>query len=144
MYNVNRGPSKIVTQARIGVTSHLERDPLYDGGKKSKEIDMYNDELMSTSKPVYIQLNGKKLNIKSYDTLSTEHKEIIKYVSERWQLVNSKQCKMCKNCLEHSDCRSVVYFKNEDENEKLRDFTPFDLDSWWGRYLYETITESVQ
>ena len=46
----------------------------------------------------------------------------------KWKLIISNICDL--------DDTKVKYYQ-EKSNPKLADFSPFDLDAWWGRRLYQ-------
>lgn len=139
MYTISKGPSKFVAKARMGIPSHMENGSWEI--KKSSEV--YSEEftnVVSDSKPVFVQLNNKKLNnLRSHETITPEHEEIVKYVSENWSSVT---CKSKEDSSIKNGTATVYYHANE-PNSQLKDFVPFDLDSWWGKRLFNTITKSV-
>ena len=40
------------------------------------------------------------------------------------------------------DNTTVKYYQ-EKSNPKLADFSPFDLDAWWGKRLYQNLTNGL-
>lgn len=38
---------------------------------------------------------------------------------------------------------SNLYYKDSAPSPVLRDFKPFDLESWWGKRLFHNITKSL-
>ena len=61
---------------------------------------------------------------------------MIKYVSAKWTAVE-------RELRENPDGR-VTYYQESEPNPSLRDFEPFDLESWWGQRLYRKLTEEVR
>lgn len=88
--------------------------------------------------------NGKKSSHNRYhqEVVSPQHEEIIKFVYDSWTTV-------CRECdLEPQEDGqspqppSPVYYDGE-PNGSLQDFKPFDLESWWGKRLFNNITKSI-
>ncbi|XP_065223974.1 MAPK regulated corepressor interacting protein 2 [Planococcus citri] len=140
MYTVSKGPSKFVAKARMGIPSHTENS----SWEIKKSLLVYNDDFSNvvsdSNKPVFVQLNNKKLNsLRSHETITPEHEEIVKFVSENWSSVTCKS----KEGSSMKNGTSTVYYQANEPNSQLKDFVPFDLDSWWGKRLFNTITKSV-
>ncbi|XKL63044.1 hypothetical protein PGB90_005408 [Kerria lacca] len=141
MYTVSKGPSKFVAKTRMGLPSHF--DSSWEISKKNSEFCNHEDincVVSDISKPVFLQINNKKLHsMRSQEILTPEHEEIVKFVSENWTSVacKSKEKTSIKNG------SSTIYYQVSESNNQLKDFVPFDLDSWWGKRLFNTITKSV-
>lgn len=141
MYTVSKGPSKFVAKTRIGMPSHF--DSSWES-KKTPDLSSPEDNTLivsDVSKPVFLQLNNKKLHsmLRSQEILTPEHEEIVKFVSENWSKVT---CKSKQSVSIENGC-STMYYQINEANNQLKDFVPFDLDSWWGKRLFNTITKSV-
>jgi len=72
-------------------------------------------------------------SIEELEELSPEYLEIVNFVNLGWSSV--------KNELEQ-DNTTVKYYQ-EKSNPKLADFSPFDLDAWWGKRLYQNLTNGL-
>ncbi|XP_055709730.1 MAPK regulated corepressor interacting protein 2 isoform X1 [Phlebotomus papatasi] len=57
----------------------------------------------------------------------THHDELIKYIQEAWTKV--------------SEQGSPVLYKSVPES-RLANFTPFDLESWWGRRMVQNVQKT--
>jgi len=64
---------------------------------------------------------------------SPAHREIVSYLAADWSSV--------KRQLDQQDRRVELY--QERSNPRLADFTAFDLEAWWGRKLYLSLTTGV-
>ncbi|XP_075225892.1 MAPK regulated corepressor interacting protein 2 isoform X2 [Lycorma delicatula] len=133
MYTVSKGPSKIVAKTRRGISQNLERlENLRDSSRRPAEPE--DGEIVSVPKPVFHPINGQKKSSSlraQQEVISPQHEEIIKFIYESWTSV-------CKECEEES----------QSENQKngggsRTNFKPFDLESWWGKRLFNTITKSI-
>ncbi|XP_011163908.1 mapk-regulated corepressor-interacting protein 1 isoform X2 [Solenopsis invicta] len=100
-------------------------------------------------KPVF-HMNGKSKFISQrhqmQEVITPQHKELIKFIYESWNQVNTRQRSECSDgteCAEFCSPKdSIVYYYNE-PNNSLQDFKPFDLESWWGKRLFNNITQSL-
>lgn len=41
------------------------------------------------------------------------------------------------------DVQSIVYYNDGERSPVLQDFKPFDLESWWGKRIFNSITKSL-
>lgn len=159
MYTISKGPSQIVAKTRRGLAQKLESlDSIRDMTRKNSDSDEmdFSNSLSPPPRPVFqtVSLTGKRSNGSSNSSLSSRHhhhqqqqpeiltrsqEELIKYVYERWQRVNRE----LKTTLPTTEGSSVTYYKDVSPNPALQDFEPFDLEGWWGRRLYHTLTQSI-
>uniref|UniRef100_A0A1B6CSM9 MAPK regulated corepressor interacting protein 2 n=1 Tax=Clastoptera arizonana TaxID=38151 RepID=A0A1B6CSM9_9HEMI len=140
MYTVSKGPSKMVHKTRRGLSQNLDRlDNLRDNIKKSADVE--DGDFISVPKPVFHTVNGKKSNSArtQQEQISPQHEEIIKFIYESWTSV----CQECVTEQHDSSSSTIVYYEDGEPNNTLQDFKPFDLESWWGKRLFNTITKSV-
>ncbi|KAJ1531444.1 hypothetical protein ONE63_000124 [Megalurothrips usitatus] len=144
MYTVSKGPSKIVAKTRRGISQNLERLDTLRDARKSTDFKEDQDYVVNSPKPVFHMPNGKKSSHNRYhqEVVSPQHEEIIKFVYDSWTTV-------CRECdLEPQEDGqspqppSPVYYDGE-PNGSLQDFKPFDLESWWGKRLFNNITKSI-
>lgn len=149
MYTVSKGPSKIVAKTRRGINQNLERlETLRDLTRKADPEEDY-DISRHVPKPVF-HMNGKsKLNSQRHqaqEAITPQHEELIKFVYESWNQVNTRQRSESSDGSEFSEPSSptsIVYYDDGEPNDILQDFKPFDLESWWGKRLFNNITKSL-
>ncbi|XP_011257104.1 MAPK regulated corepressor interacting protein 2 isoform X2 [Camponotus floridanus] len=127
MYTVSKGPSKIVAKTRRGISQKLERlETLRDMTRKADPEDPDHEVTRNVPKPVF-HINGKSKLISQrhqmQEDISPQHKELVLFIR---QYPNS-----------------IVYYNDGEPNNSLQDFKPFDLESWWGKRLFNNITKSL-
>jgi len=148
MYTVIEGPSKIAAKARRGLPQNIDRLETFRESKKSHD----EGEIHSSPKPIFQPVNGKKNHsfrsqhsiLRNHnEVISPQHEEIIRYIYDSWTNV-------CKENEEHSilpekkiNPSKVVVYEEAEPNIVLQDFKPFDLESWWGKRLFNNITKSI-
>ncbi|XP_063382035.1 MAPK regulated corepressor interacting protein 2 [Cydia fagiglandana] len=148
MYTVSKGPSKIVAKTRRGLSQNLERlDSRKDNNRKSSESD--NGEIMSMPKPVF-HSNGKKTIHQriQHHVITPQHEELIRFISETWTQSaygDSEPSTPTTSIASGSSSPvppSNLYYQ-DDPSPVLQDFKPFDLETWWGKRLFQNITNSL-
>ncbi|CAG9088565.1 hypothetical protein JYU34_021020 [Plutella xylostella] len=149
MYTVSKGPSKIVAKTRRGLSQNLERlDSRKDHNRKSSESD--NGEIANMPRPVF-HSNGKKTVHQRipHHVITPQHEEIIRFISETWvQTAYGESEPSSPTSTIDSGSSSpalgpVVFYQDEPPSPALRDFKPFDLETWWGKRLFQNITNSL-
>ncbi|KAL0871780.1 hypothetical protein ABMA27_004273 [Loxostege sticticalis] len=151
MYTVSKGPSKIVAKTRRGLSQNLERlDSRKDHSRKSSESD--NGEIVNMPKPVF-HSNGKKTVHQriQHHVITPQHEEIIRYISETWTQTaygESEPTTPTSTIGSGSGSSSPappsnLYYQDDAPSPVLRDFKPFDLETWWGKRLFQNITNSL-
>ncbi|KAL6430542.1 hypothetical protein ACFW04_007851 [Cataglyphis niger] len=131
MYTVSKGPSKIVAKTRRGISQKLERlETLRDMTRKADPEDDH-EITRNVPKPVF-HMNGKSKLISQrhqmQEDISPQHKELVLYIRQSWNQVSTLQrCECCNG----TECTEFCNFK------------PFDLESWWGKRLFNNITKSL-
>ncbi|XP_012238283.1 MAPK regulated corepressor interacting protein 2 [Bombus impatiens] len=149
MYTVSKGPSKIAAKTRRGISQNLERlETLRDLTRKADPDDDH-ETTRHVPKPVF-HMNGKsKFSSQRHqmqEVITPQHEELIKFVYESWNQVNTRQRTESSDgsdCSEPSSPSSIVYYNDGEPNDTLQDFKPFDLESWWGKRLFNNITKSL-
>ncbi|PBC31598.1 MAPK regulated corepressor interacting protein 2 isoform X2 [Apis cerana] len=149
MYTVSKGPSKIVAKTRRGISQNLERlETLRDLTRKADPDDDH-EITRHVPKPVF-HMNGKsKFSSQRHqiqEVITPQHEELIKFVYESWNQVNTRQRSESSDgsdCSEPSSPNTIVYYNDGEPNDTLQDFKPFDLESWWGKRLFNNITKSL-
>ncbi|XP_014219438.1 MAPK regulated corepressor interacting protein 2 [Copidosoma floridanum] len=152
MYTVSKGPSKIVAKTRRGINQNLERlENLRDLTRKSdpeEDISEEDKANMNVPKPVFYT-NGKlKPNSQRHrqrqEAITPQHEELIRFVCDSWNQINDRQkCSSSDDSDESSSNETIVYYNSGEPNHLLQDFKPFDLESWWGKRLFNNITKSL-
>ncbi|CAD7081474.1 unnamed protein product [Hermetia illucens] len=172
MYTVSKGPSKIVAKTRRGLSQNYEKlETIKAMGKKSGEsgsAEEYNvpRPVFQTSKRATVHYRHNQVE---EETLSPQHEEIVKYINESWNMVvaqnpydspvlpgsksDSSDTSACPSpssplsspvsTLSSSPTSSSTFYCVEPPSPVLSDFKPFDLESWWGRRLFNNITKSL-
>ncbi|OXU31629.1 MAPK regulated corepressor interacting protein 2 [Nasonia vitripennis] len=154
MYTVSKGPSKIVAKTRRGINQKLDRlDNLRDLSRKSDpEEDASEEDKNSGNVPKPVFYTNGKLKPSSQrhrtrqEVITPQHEELIKFVCESWNQINSRQrCSSSDDSdpYESSTSETIVYYNDGEPNNVLQDFKPFDLESWWGKRLFNNITKSL-
>ncbi|XP_063215893.1 MAPK regulated corepressor interacting protein 2-like isoform X3 [Bacillus rossius redtenbacheri] len=150
MYTVSKGPSKIVAKTRRGIphTQNIERLEILRDQLTKKSADTVEDDssiLLNGPKPVFHTVNGKRSSsVRSQqEAITPQHAALINFVYESWEQV-------CREYEQEplqqgaSQARpTVVYYNDGECNSLLQDFKPFDLESWWGKRLFNNITKSI-
>ncbi|KAF7995477.1 hypothetical protein HCN44_006584 [Aphidius gifuensis] len=144
MYTVSKGPSKIVAKTRRGINQNLERlDTTRDSSKKNDSTeDTNNDEISRLAQKPVFNVNGKNKFVsqrhRTQEVITPQHEELIKYVHESWSEVEDSA-----RASEETNSTEAVYYNDGEPNDVLQDFKPFDLESWWGKRLFNNITKSL-
>ncbi|XP_073844080.1 uncharacterized protein [Musca autumnalis] len=165
MYTISKGPSKIVAKTRRGISQNFEKfETIKESGRRNN--DTSSPENLSVPKPVF---QTKKIyshpKIVEEEVLTPQHEEIIKYINDSWNIVVAQNpydkspkntnsvttdannntttaASLIKSQTNPSQTASSLYCV-EPPSPVLSDFKPFDLESWWGRRLFNNITKSL-
>ncbi|XP_067002238.1 MAPK regulated corepressor interacting protein 2 [Anabrus simplex] len=146
MYTVSKGPSKIVAKTRRGIahSQNLERLETSRDTKKPLQ-ELQQGQGMNVPKPVFHSINGKKSSSHQrvqHETISPQHAELINFIYESWDKVY-KEYEQEPSDSSHSSQHCIVYYNDGEPSPVLQDFKPFDLESWWGKRLFNNITKSI-
>ena len=79
------------------------------------------------------------------EALSPEHREMVTWVHRGWSSVKTEMERGEQQICFVGSLLMLYYFPEdtkvkyyqEKSNPQLADFSPFDLDAWWGRRLYQ-------
>ena len=102
-------------------------------------------------KPMKMKNRLRSASVEDTAELSPEYKQIVDFVTHGWSSVklemeqgNNKQrsAKATIDSWLFAEDTSVKYYQ-EKSNPQLADFSPFDLDAWWGRRLYQNLTTGL-
>lgn len=89
---------------------------------------------------------------------SPQYEELIRYIHDSWNLLSDESENSTENqahaCSErstnggtnHSNInrkKKAIIYHNDPPSPELHDFGAFDLESWWGRRLFNNITKSL-
>lgn len=161
MYTVSKGPSKLVAKTtRRGISQNY--DSVRDISRRNGADHGEDFEQISVPKPVFqSKKSAQYLRSQSYhqppeEVLSPQHEELIKYIHESWNIVaasnpydappspDSTNGSLSSNSSNssYSNASTSTYYVGT-PSPLLRDFKPFDLESWWGRRLFNNITKSL-
>jgi len=140
MYTVARGPTVIVQKTRrAGVSSRLENSSSCVRLSEKEGIEMpleAPDSPKLVFQPVRMQSSRwhqQQQDAEDVELMSQDQKEVVRFVSAGWQMV--------KHELEQGSSR--VRYYQEASNPSLAGFEPLDLDAWWGRQLYLSLTRDI-
>jgi len=133
MYSVARRPSQLVqkSRSRAGLSKNLE-------SPETPRCQIV-PEVQESTKIVFQPMKMKNPRLASEreeagcEALSPEHRELVTWVHRGWSSVKTE--------MEREDTK-VKYYQ-EKSNPQLADFSPFDLDAWWGRRLYQNLTNGL-
>ncbi|KAG5670582.1 hypothetical protein PVAND_000834 [Polypedilum vanderplanki] len=149
MYTISKAPSKLVaTKTRRGLPQNFEKiETIREMSRKSAS----DNSEFSVPKPVFQQRKSHNYmrshhHQQSQEILSPQHEELARYMNESWKMVIAENpydasSDSGSTCSSTSSTSSYVYYV--DQPSPLTDFKPFDLESWWGRRLYQNITKSL-
>ncbi|KAM7357869.1 MAPK regulated corepressor interacting protein 2 isoform 2-T2 [Cochliomyia hominivorax] len=149
MYTVSKGPSKIVAKTRRGLSQNFETfETIKESSKRNNDAN--SPEKLSVPRPVF---QTKKIythpKIVEEEVLTPQHEEIIKYINDSWNII------VAHNPYDRAPTKTSVADANnntaapssiycvEPPSPVFSDFKPFDLESWWGRRLFNNITKSL-
>ncbi|XP_013119302.1 uncharacterized protein LOC106096206 [Stomoxys calcitrans] len=163
MYTVSKGPSKIVAKTRRGLSQNFEKfETIKESGRRNNDAN--SPENLSVPKPVFQTKKISHPKIVEEEVLTPQHEEIIKYINDSWNIIvahnpydrtpantvvpttdannNSTAASLIKSTTSSAQTASSIYCV-EPPSPVLSDFKPFDLESWWGRRLFNNITKSL-
>ncbi|XP_046404562.1 MAPK regulated corepressor interacting protein 2-like isoform X1 [Ischnura elegans] len=144
MYTISRGPSKFVAKTRRGLPQKLERLETLRDTTAKKGCDIEEEQVMNGPKPVFHLVNGKRsgpYHRSQQEVITPQHEDLIKFIYDSWNRVCKEyEDEGGENC--HGST-SVIYYEDGEPNGVLQDFKPFDLESWWGKRLFNNITNSI-
>lgn len=172
MYTVSKGPSKLVAKTRRGIPQNYEKFELMrDLGKKTSngDCDMMASEV-SIPRPVF-QTTKKSSSqyLRAHqqqsepEHVTPQHAELIKFINDSWNMVVesnpydvpgspdsmssntslSSSCSTSSMSSTGSNSSTSTLYYNDPPSPVLVDFKPFDLESWWGRRIFNNITKNL-
>merc|ERR1711874_355883 len=125
MYTVARRPAEVVQKTRRGFNKNI--DNVNNPGPDTLAADS-PDATKIVFRPVKMRNMGypRSPSLESPEerlSLSPEYLEIVNFVNNGWSCVK----------LELEQDNSSVKYYQEKSNPALANFSPFDLDAWWGK-----------
>ncbi|XP_071540716.1 MAPK regulated corepressor interacting protein 2-like isoform X1 [Panulirus ornatus] len=103
----------------------------------------------SSPRPVFQPVSGNNKGGRStngrappHDVISPQHEELIRFFNDSWGNV-CKELEMGRQNGHDARGSSIAYYQEKNEHPALQDFKPFDLEAWWGKRLYQNLTQST-
>lgn len=104
---------------------------------------------MSSPRPVFQSVGGSNKGGRStngrpqpHDVISPQHEELIRFFNESWSRV-CKEMEMGRQNGHDPRGGGIAYYQENSEHPALQDFKPFDLEAWWGKRIYQNLTQST-
>ncbi|KAK7791389.1 hypothetical protein R5R35_008857 [Gryllus longicercus] len=144
MYTVSKGPSKIVAKTRRGISHSQNLERMENLRETKRPLDVETTQVVNVPKPVFHCVNGKRSSNQrvQQETISPQHAELINFIYESWDKVY-KEFEQEPSENNHNSQQCIVYHNDGEPSPVLQDFKPFDLESWWGKRLFNNITKSI-
>ncbi|CAH1155609.1 unnamed protein product [Phaedon cochleariae] len=135
MYNI-KGPSKTVPKpARRGISQNMEHFR-----EKNKETDIEENEMNHIPKPTFLKKSSP--TGQRSESISPQHEEIVNFINESWNSVCAELEQEIAFSEDSSNGENVICYYEDEPCLFLQDFKPFDLESWWGKRLYDYVISS--
>jgi len=150
MYALPKGnANKLLVKTRRGVPQTLDCPTQKE--QSDKKNGPISPEFVSSPKPVFHTTTSIKKNV--YHTplqgsrpapLPPQHRELVKYIHETWKCVKKEyesEGPMSK-CLtsQSSGAEGTSSSTGIKRPAFKKDFEPFDLEAFWGKRIYERLT----
>ncbi|XP_042234141.1 MAPK regulated corepressor interacting protein 2-like isoform X2 [Homarus americanus] len=150
MYNVSRGPSRIINRTRRDLSQKLESlDQVRELTRKNSVTEDAEHTTMSSPRPVFQSVGGGNKGGRStngraqpHDTITPQHEELIRFFNDSWGRV-CKELEMGRQNGHDARGNGIAYYQEKTEHPALQDFKPFDLEAWWGKRIYQNLTQST-
>ncbi|KAH8296495.1 hypothetical protein KR054_007084 [Drosophila jambulina] len=172
MYTINKGPSKIVAKSRRGLAQNFEKfESIKESGRKNGSFDLNSpEEHNNIPRPVFQQSFASKriapTKLIEDEVITPQHEEIIRYINDSWNMLvaqnpydasssakpaekvvadannNDSAASPVDSIMANTQLTAATVWV-EPPSPALQDFKPFDLESWWGRRLFQNITKSL-
>ncbi|ROT84869.1 MAPK regulated corepressor interacting protein 2 [Penaeus vannamei] len=149
MYTVSRGPSRIIHRTRRDLSQKLESlDQIRELRRKKDTTEDTEHTTMSAPRPVFQSVGGSKGGRGStngrapnHDAISPQHEELIRYFNDSWGRVY-KELEMSRQSGHDIRGSGIAYYQEKNVHPALQDFKPFDLEEFWGKRVYQNLTQS--
>lgn len=92
-------------------------------------------------------------------TPTPQYEELIRFIRDSWNVLSTENGENSSDQSNHVHTdiaddpnnnnsqliyrKKVIVYHNDPPSPELHDFGPFDLESWWGRRLFNNITKSL-
>ncbi|XP_001353155.2 uncharacterized protein [Drosophila pseudoobscura] len=148
-------------------------ESIKESSRKNGSFDLNSppEEHNNIPRPFFQQSASKRITptkLIEDEVITPQHEEIIRYINDSWNMLvapnpydSSTSAKPCEkpvadannnNATNPVECiiankpfptsaSAAVWV--EPPSPALQDFKPFDLESWWGRRLFQNITKSL-
>merc|ERR1719342_1699880 len=91
------------------------------------------------------QQNGRA-GAQQHQEMPPQHEELIRYFSDSWSRV-CKDMEMNRQNGGHDNRggggNQIIYYQDDGAHQALENFVPFDLEAWWGKRIYQKMTQST-
>lgn len=144
MYTVTKGHSKIAAKTRRGFTQKLDSlESQRELARKNSDFDSTAE--MSSPKPVFHQVNGKQRSNSQriQPEVTPYHEEIVRYISDDWNKIYREYEMNKQQSSETRGAPNITYYQDKSSPSLLQNFKPFDLENWWGKRLFHTLTHNT-
>ncbi|EDW35340.1 GL20951 [Drosophila persimilis] len=163
MYKIKKRPNQIVAKKRSDLARNIESlDSVKSSSKKKGSIDQNSLEPMEVDNiphPVLrrrLSKHASSTGQNEHEMISSQDEDIINYISGSWNLLvtpNPSDSSMTANNTIGPEESTLVNTQADNDSlgtvwieppsPELANFKPFDLESWWSRRLFESITKDI-
>lgn len=158
MYTVNKGPSKLVAKTRGGLNTFkaMEASTLCDPLGAADRLNPPRPVFQAPRKSHHYGSHHHGSRDQDDQPPATpQHEELVKFVQESWSSLEiPEETPPSTENTTNGHGSSVIscpspakntktVFYSESPSDALKDFGAFDLESWWGRRLFNNITKSL-
>lgn len=148
MYTVNKGSSKLVAKTRGGLNTFKAIDAMASSHDHMVAADRLNPQrpVFHTTRKNYHNHSNRGQDEPSPAT--PQHKELVKFIEDSWTSLEISEDET-SSAAESTDLKGSIMdtppakrtlYYSESPSDALKDFSPFDLEAWWGRRLFNNIT----
>ncbi|KAK3877240.1 hypothetical protein Pcinc_018039 [Petrolisthes cinctipes] len=133
-----------------GIRSRRDANQKLENLDQIRELTRDADQpTMSSPRPVFQPVGGGGKSGRStngrpppQDVITPQHDELIRFFHESWGRV-CKELEMGKQNGHDGRGSGITYYEEKSEHPALHDFKPFDLEAYWGKRLYQNLTQST-
>lgn len=147
MYTVNKGSSKLVAKTRGGLNTFKAIDVMASSHDQLGAADRLNPQrpVFHTQRKMHNNHSTREQD--DSPPATPQHEELVKFLQDSWTSLGitedvtppSELTDLNVSTLDKSPAKRTVYY-SESPSDALKDFSAFDLESWWGRRLFNNIT----
>lgn len=153
MYTVNKGSSKLVAKTRGGLNPFKAIDVMATSHDNLGASDRLNPQrpVFHTTRKNHHHTQSSREHQDEIPPTTPQHEELVKFIQNSWTLlaipedmpptpITESITDQNGTTLDTTSPTKRIVFYSESPSDALKDFTPFDLESWWGRRLFNNIT----